>query len=179
MLASFPASMLNQNLSDLGILKRFNLASSRSRDALSQLGVLAPVLQEKLIPITEQHEMALVEGLKRGAVTDRDDGGCRQFLLEETIERGFRGFIERGRGFIEEQILRRVQQRACQPKPLLLAQGENSVPVRVFLQLRRELGQAHRDKDALDSIVIERARFPGIDGRSLQRTNWQIRPLAL
>src|SRR5258706_10545877 len=31
MLASFPASMLNQNLSDLGILKRFNLASSRSR----------------------------------------------------------------------------------------------------------------------------------------------------
>ncbi len=28
MLASFPASMLNQNLSDLGILKRFNLASS-------------------------------------------------------------------------------------------------------------------------------------------------------
>jgi hypothetical protein len=33
MLASFPASMLNQNLSDLGILKRFNLASSRSSTA--------------------------------------------------------------------------------------------------------------------------------------------------
>src|SRR5258708_26913162 len=30
MLASFPASLLNQNLSDLGILKRFNLDSSRS-----------------------------------------------------------------------------------------------------------------------------------------------------
>jgi hypothetical protein len=30
MLASFPASMLNQNRSDLGILNRFNLTASRS-----------------------------------------------------------------------------------------------------------------------------------------------------
>ena len=31
MLASFPASMVNQNRSDLGILNRFNLTPSRSR----------------------------------------------------------------------------------------------------------------------------------------------------
>jgi hypothetical protein len=31
MLASFPASMLNQNQSDLEILNRFNLTPSRSR----------------------------------------------------------------------------------------------------------------------------------------------------
>jgi hypothetical protein len=30
MLASFPASMVNQNRSDLGILNRFNLTPSRS-----------------------------------------------------------------------------------------------------------------------------------------------------
>src|SRR6516165_7751435 len=34
MLASFPASMVNQNRSDLGILNRFNLTPSRSRDQL-------------------------------------------------------------------------------------------------------------------------------------------------
>jgi hypothetical protein len=33
MLASFPASMVNQNRSDLGILNRFNLTPSRSRAA--------------------------------------------------------------------------------------------------------------------------------------------------
>jgi hypothetical protein len=31
MLASLPASMLNQKLTDLGILNRFNLVPSRSR----------------------------------------------------------------------------------------------------------------------------------------------------
>jgi hypothetical protein len=31
MLASFPASMVNQNRSDLGILNRFNITPSRSR----------------------------------------------------------------------------------------------------------------------------------------------------
>jgi hypothetical protein len=65
-----------------------------SGTALSQLGVLAPVLQKKLIAITAQHDMALVEGLKRRAVADRDDGGRGQFFLEETIEAGFRDFIE-------------------------------------------------------------------------------------
>jgi hypothetical protein len=37
MLASFPASMVNQNRSDLGILNRFNLTPSRSsRDTTRQ-----------------------------------------------------------------------------------------------------------------------------------------------
>jgi hypothetical protein len=34
MLASFPASMVNQNRSDLGILNRFNLTPSRSSSHL-------------------------------------------------------------------------------------------------------------------------------------------------
>jgi hypothetical protein len=36
MLASFPASMVNQNRSDLGILNRFNLTPSRSRDVTAE-----------------------------------------------------------------------------------------------------------------------------------------------
>jgi hypothetical protein len=39
MLASFPASMLNQNRPDLGILNRFNLDPSRSRDFVRELRV--------------------------------------------------------------------------------------------------------------------------------------------
>jgi hypothetical protein len=35
--ASFPASMLNQNPPDLGILNRFNLAPSRSSDRFGRL----------------------------------------------------------------------------------------------------------------------------------------------
>jgi len=111
--------------------------------------------------------MALMEDLKCRAVTDRDDGGCRHFLLEETIEPGFRGFIERGGRFVEEEILRRVQQRACEPKALLLAQVEDSVPGRTFLQPRRELGQAHCDQNIPDPIRTQHARFRGIDDRSL------------
>src|SRR5258705_10331325 len=104
--------------------------------------------------------MALVEGLKRRAVADRDDGGCRQFFLEETIEPGFRGFIERGGRFVEEQILRRVQQRACESKPLLLAQRKNSVPVRVFLPLRTELRPAHTDQTNSTPIPTQTTRPP-------------------
>src|SRR5260370_32201592 len=44
-----------------------------------------------------------------------------QFLLEQTVERRLRGLIERSGCLVEEQILRRMQQRARQPKPLLLA----------------------------------------------------------
>ena len=73
--------------------------------------------------------------------------------------------------------MRRVQQRAREPKALLLAQREDSVPVPVFLQPRRELGQAHRDQNILDPIRIERAHFRGIDDRSHQRTDRKIRPL--
>src|SRR3979411_1490142 len=101
--------------------------------SLWRLGVLASALQRKLLAVRGQHDLALVECLERAAMTDRDDGGCRQFLLQETIKRRLRGFIERSGRFIEEQVLRRVQQRACEPKALLLAQREHSIPVAFFL----------------------------------------------
>jgi hypothetical protein len=63
-----------------------------------------------------------VEGLERASVADRDHRGCRKLLGKETIERGFRSLIERGGRLIEEQILRPVQERTCDPEPLLFAE---------------------------------------------------------
>src|ERR1700738_4229083 len=57
-----------------------------ARDVTSEwLGVLALALQRELVAVADQHDVALVGGRERGAMTDRDDGACRQFLLEQTI----------------------------------------------------------------------------------------------
>src|SRR6516165_5856632 len=50
MLASFPASMVNQNRSDLGILNRFNLTPSRSSEASANTS-----------PPSQKHEILLGE----------------------------------------------------------------------------------------------------------------------
>ena len=42
-----------------------------------KLGILALVLQRKSIAVAGQHDIALMEGLKRAAVTDRYNSGCR------------------------------------------------------------------------------------------------------
>src|SRR3982074_2287279 len=106
------------------------------------LGVLALALQRELVAVADQHDVALVEDLERGAMADRDDGGCRQFLLEQTIQRRLGGLIQRRGRLVEEQILRPMQQRAREPEALLLAGREDSVPVRFLPQPRREPTQA-------------------------------------
>src|ERR1700688_1894597 len=73
---------------------------------LGRRGSLAPVLQGESIAVAPQHDLALVEGLQRRAMADRYDGGGRQPLLDQAIERRLRGLVERGGGFIQEQILR-------------------------------------------------------------------------
>ena len=68
------------------------------------LGVLGSIPQRKPVAVAVKLHIALMEGFKRRAMADRDDGGCRQFLLDQAIQYRLRGFIERGGGFIEEQI---------------------------------------------------------------------------
>src|SRR3981081_4818907 len=96
-------------------------------------------------------------------MTDRDHGGRRQFVPEEMVKLSLRSFVERGGRFIEEQILWRVQQRAGEPKALLLAQRQHPVPVRLLLQLRRELRQAYRDQNLADPSRPELYGFLAID----------------
>src|ERR1700742_5125983 len=94
------------------------------------------VLQHEAILRLGQYDIALVECLQRAAVADRDDGGGRQFLLEKLVELRFGGLIKRGGGFVEEQVLRRMQERTRKPETLLLAQRQHAIPVRFLLRMR-------------------------------------------
>src|ERR1700722_10438266 len=120
-----------------------------------RLGAPAGVLQRKSLTVGDQHDVALVESLERGAMADRDDGGGRQFLLEKTIQRRLRGFVERGGGFIQEQIARRMQKRTREPKALLLAERKRPVPVPGLLQSWGEQRQAHRNQRLPDLVRSE------------------------
>ena len=103
---------------------------------------------------------------------------CRQFLLEQAIQRGLRGFVERGGGFVEEQVLRRVQQRAREPEALLLAERERPVPVPV---LRRAATRAWAIPPLrahwLIWLSVNVPSLAGIFDRPAQRSDREIRPL--
>src|SRR5580692_4458270 len=129
---------------------------ARTPVSLGPADVLAAVAQREMIAVADQRDIALVERLERRAVADRDHGGRRQFRFEQLVELGFRRLIERGGCLIEEQKLRRVQERTREPEPLLLARREHSVPVRFLLQLRGEPGQADRDQRIRNPIRTER-----------------------
>src|SRR5665213_4343396 len=79
------------------------------------------------IAFAAESEPALVEGGERRAVTDRHDRGGGEPLLQQMIQLGFRRLIERGGGFVQEQIIGRMQQRAGKSEPLLLAERQNAV----------------------------------------------------
>jgi hypothetical protein len=70
------------------------------RPRRSRLGVLRSIPQRKPVAVASKLHIALMEGFKRRAMADRDDGGCRQFFLEQTVKPDLRGFIERGGRFI-------------------------------------------------------------------------------
>src|SRR5476649_2958493 len=101
--------------------RRWNVTSSR------RLDVRACVPQRKSVVHLGQRDIALMERLQRAAMTDRYDGGRRQFLLEQLVEPGLGGFIERRGRFVEEQVLRRMQERAGKPEALLLAQRKHAI----------------------------------------------------
>src|SRR2546428_165499 len=77
-------------------------------------------------------QVPAVERAQRRAVADRDDGGLAQPLLHEPVERGLGGLVERGGRLVEEQIVGRVQDRPGDGEPLLLADREHPVPVRLL-----------------------------------------------
>jgi hypothetical protein len=58
---------------------------------------------------------------ERAAVADRDNRRRRQPVLQQAIQRYFRRFIQRCRGLVEKQKLRRVQQRVRDAEALLLS----------------------------------------------------------
>src|SRR5258705_6523448 len=94
--------------------------------------------QREAVAIAHQADIALMEGVQCRPVADRDDRGLRQLLLEQAVQRGLRGFVERGGRLVEEQVVRRVQQRAYEPEALLFAQRQRPIPVPLRVGLRRK-----------------------------------------
>src|SRR5689334_9971749 len=107
--------------------------SSRENHSLRRGGRELHLFQHVAVAVAREHEAAVVEGGEGGAMPDRDDGGVRQPLAQQLIERRFGRFIERRRRLVEEEIIRRMQQRARDAEPLLLAEREHAIPVRLLV----------------------------------------------
>jgi hypothetical protein len=108
---------------------------------------------------------------------DRNDRGIRQFLFNQPVERGLRGFIEGSGRLVEKQVFRGVQQRPRKPKALLFAEREHSVPMRLLVQPLRKLDEPDRDHGVPDPIRTDRVGRCGIGYRVLERPDRKIRSL--
>ena len=82
--------------------------------------------------VCRQRPLVVMEFAQGRSVADRDDRGCRQPLMQQPVKGLFTGLIERCGGLVEEQPLRRVQEGAGDAEPLLLAERQHAVPVRLF-----------------------------------------------
>ena len=67
-------------------------------------------------------------------MADRNQRGVGQARLQQLVERGFRCLVERGGRLVEEQIVGRLEERAGDAKPLLFAEREHAVPVRILVE---------------------------------------------
>src|SRR5215471_4967769 len=130
--------------------------------------------QRKVVAGADQRELTMVESLQRRAVTDRNQGGGRQRLAEQTIECGLRRLVERGGRLVEEQEGRCVQQRARHAEALLLAERQHPVPVRLLVQPRRKLRQSDVGERLPDSLDIESSGRSGIAHCGMQRADRKI-----
>ena len=111
------------------------------------------------------------------AVADRDDGRARQALRQQPVEVGLGGIVERGGGFVEQQDIRPLQQRAGDGEALLLAERQHPVPV----ILAGDVGGERRQPDGADRVRhlrrIDAAVRRRIGDRAGERSHREIRPL--
>ena len=71
----------------------------------------------------------LVESVERRPVADRDERRLRQFAGDRAIDLRLARFVQRRGRLIEEQPVRRSEQRARDRKPLLLAARQAQLPI--------------------------------------------------
>src|SRR5262245_11883940 len=100
-----------------------------------------------------------MECSERGAMSDGNDRRALAPFLKQAVERRFGGLVKRGGGFVEEQIIGRMQKRARNREPLLLAEREHAVPMLFFVQSRHKFGQSDVDERLGDAGIVEGARL--------------------
>ena len=107
-------------------------------------------------------ETAAMKGVQRRAVADRDEGRALEPFQQQPVKGCFGALVERGGCLIEEQIIRRLQQRARDREPLLFALRQHAIPMRLLVEARDELRQADRGERLRNTGIIERAAGCGI-----------------
>ena len=101
-----------------------------------------------------------MERRKRRAVADRHDRRAGKALLQQLVERCLGRLVERGGGLVEEQIVRRMQDRARDADALLLAEREHPVPVRFLVEPLGERREADGDEQFAQCAPGRRCRRP-------------------
>ena len=102
---------------------------------------------------------------------------CLEPLVEQAVDRGLRRLVERGRGLVEEKIVRRLQDGAGNAEPLLLSERQHPVPVRLLREPPGERGQPDRGDDLGQRFGAERSRLGRIGDRGGKRADRKIGPL--
>src|SRR4051794_29287771 len=97
-----------------------------------------------MLRVRLQREALAVECRERRAMADRDDSSVGQPLLQQPIELGFGRLVERGGGLGEGQEVRLLPERARDAEPLLLAERQLPVPVRLLVEPQRKRGKPDR-----------------------------------
>ena len=79
--------------------------------------------------------------------------------VQQRIERGFGSLVERGRRLVQEQEIRRLQDGARNPEPLLLAERERPVPVTSSCNRPASAGSPTAAITSRKLFVVEGAAF--------------------
>ena len=99
------------------ILRRWSHAAA----LLRRLGLARIHRAEQPVLAGAHVHAAVVEGREGRAVPDGYHGGVGQVFLDDPVDLGLGGLVERGGRFVQEQPVRLLEQRAGNGEALLLA----------------------------------------------------------
>lgn len=97
-------------------------------------------------------KLFVMAGEKRLTMSDADEAGPRQSLMQELIQRSFPRLVEGAGSLVEEYPIRTDDENPGESDPLLLAQRENPAPVVDVVKA----GNERRQIDAPQNILKRR-----------------------
>lgn len=97
-------------------------------------------------------KLFVMAGEKRLTMSDADEAGLRQGLVQELIQGFFPRLVEGAGGLVEEHPVRPDDENPGEGDPLLLAQRENPAPIVDVVKT----GNERRQIDAPQNILKRR-----------------------
>jgi len=125
-----------------------------------------------------QHDLAAVEGLQLGTVSDADNGGLRQFLDHHLHHLVLALLVERRGRLVKHDDVRVVQEQTRESEPLFFTAGQRLVPrLLLVLDLVFQVRQSNLVERLLDLFGSPVVGGTGIRCCPSQRPCRHIRPL--